>query len=154
MQATGLRTGQPAFNRGLVGALLAVVVTAGLVALLIVGTIARNPAVPSVATIAGFDAATRSDMEFQAMEPTAYAALHAAAQQQAFNQFRADERAVLTSAQSAAIQREAVRKFHLAVQAEKSSAALSQGLADYYTSARDSNAAWTNRAAGHGSYAK
>src|SRR6266545_3936217 len=38
MQATGLRTGQPALNRGFLGALLAVVVAAALVAFVIVGT--------------------------------------------------------------------------------------------------------------------
>ena len=112
MQATGLRTGQPAFNRGVLGALLALVAGA-IVALVIVWTISRTSVVTVAAPGVSFDAATRADIEFRALEPAASAAMLKEAQEQAFNQFRADERAVLTPAQQAAQQREAVRHFHI-----------------------------------------
>jgi hypothetical protein len=112
MQATGLRTGQPAFNRGLFGALLGVVAGAVL-ALLIVWTITRSSVVTVATPAVSFDAATRSDIEFRAQEPAAYAAMLKEAQEKAFVQYRADERAVLTPAQEAAKQRDAIRRFHV-----------------------------------------
>jgi hypothetical protein len=121
MQATGLRTRQPAFNRGFLGVVLATVVVATVGALLIVGTITRTPVGPAVASDISFDAATRAEIEFRALEPAAYTAMLKQGQP-----FRADERA-LTPAQAGADQREAVRKFHLKERAEKSSAATSQG---------------------------
>jgi hypothetical protein len=126
MQATDLRTGQPAFSRGLVGALLAVVVAAALIVLLIVGTITRSPVGPAVTDVA-FDAAARGQIEFRALEPAAYAAMLKEAQERAFIQFRADEHAVLTPDQAAANQREAVRKFHITERTEKFSSANGQG---------------------------
>jgi hypothetical protein len=127
MQVTGLRTGQPAFNRGFLGALLAVFVAAALVALLIVGTVTRTPVGLLVTPDAGLDVAARAEIEFRALEPAAYAAMLKEAQERAFSQFRSDERAVLTPAQAAANQREAVRKLHVTERAEKSSAANSHG---------------------------
>jgi hypothetical protein len=127
MQAAGLRTGQPAFNRGFVGALLAVITAAALVALLIVGTITRSPVGPAVAPAAGLDAAARAESEFRALEPAAYAAMLKDTQERAFIQFRADERAVLTPAQEAAKQRDAVRHFHIRHRAEMSSTANGNG---------------------------
>jgi hypothetical protein len=49
MQATNLRTGLAAINRGFVGALLAVVIAAALTALLIIGTATRTTVGPAAA---------------------------------------------------------------------------------------------------------
>jgi hypothetical protein len=109
MQATGLRTGQPAMNRGIFGALLALV-AGGIVALVIVWAITRSPGITVPASGLVFDAPTRANIEFRTLEPAAAAAM-----------LKESKGNALTPAEAAA-QRDAVRHFHQMQRANAASA--------------------------------
>ena len=125
MQATGLRTGQPAINRGFIGAMLVVVATAAVVAALIVGTALR----PAVGPTAAPDPGAVND---------------------ALIQFRADERASLGSLDGTDASTRALIQLRADERADRAAAVNAKGMADYYASSRDANNAWTKGTAGHG----
>ena len=154
MDAIGLKSSQPTYHGNLLRGLLGAVVLAAVVTVLIVATAGRvglaNPVAAPAPNALGFDAQERAMIEFRASERAAYAAMIADLEQKAEIQIRADERAVLTPSEEAAAVREATRQLHLAERSFREESATSNGLADYYTSTRDANNAWTKGVSGNG----